>query len=216
MASFRSGAGGANRRTECARGFVHAGDQSVRATKIGGEMRRILASVLVILCCGTGGAIAQDPKVQMPAGPSVPIGCLLSPDCGNNLLVPDGLKKSLTSPMPASPADPGDISCLVKKICSQDLYVKQLTLNEVAASGATVGEFVVTKSHTSPTTAAPASLAPSSEGQAVSARCAGALSALDRTSRSARAAPLSSRHSTLDDLVVAYGVAVDACTPLAR
>jgi hypothetical protein len=178
-------------------------------------MNRLLASYLVIVCSLAGSVMAQGPD-QMPAGPSVPIGCLLSPKCGDDLLVPSGFKPLASTGVPLQkPNNPGGIACLVKKDCSINLYVNQVTLNDVAASGAAVGDFVVTKARVASTMAAPAGPPPTANEQAASARCTDAVGILDRTSRSARAAPLASRHPALDDLVVAYEAAVDACAPLA-
>jgi hypothetical protein len=154
---------------------------------------------------------------EMPVAPGVPIGCLLSPDCGGNLLAsPDGTKFTIMSPVDQSKGLP----CLVNPACFSALklhgqtaiFAQETTIDQVANKGAKVGDY--TPLPTTPPLSIPTP--PSSPPSNIVLNCTQTVVSVEEASANARTAQsdVEAKHKALRNLELSYRAAVETCSKL--
>jgi hypothetical protein len=174
----------------------------------------------IVVSAPTFGQTSPVDSVLKPRDP-VPIGCLLTVPCSNNLLTVDGLKKVIAIQRPVDPADP--LPCLLDPKCSSNLkdgngkslFVKPITTKDVGLNGVSVGDFIPARpaaANISPPASPPLSV------EIVADLCTRAILDTEKRRKEAIAAPTEgqSQQLAVERLVVAFSEASATCRPLVK
>jgi hypothetical protein len=208
----------------------YIGEQKLAMMDNGRSAQLHIFSLTALAAVSLGMSVFAQPSHQ-PVDPGVPIGCLLSPECGSSLFKhPDGQKVSVQAPV-----DPAkSVPCLLNPTCSGALdlpagrgalFSRQVTLDEVARHGAQIGDYITFNAGATTRVgadtgvgraAAPRSTSFSLPSGSGAAPCTTSLTQASEISEKASNLPpdIGTRRNSFNTVVTAYTEALKACGAL--